>query len=48
MAANKNNTEIISYKKGEQDIDKLNKLRAAGKVVKWWYATNKFYYEIKK
>lgn len=42
------NTEIISYKYGDQDIDKLNKLRLAGKVLKWWYASNKFYYEIKK
>tara|TARA_R110000765_G_scaffold300182_2_gene394837 strand:- start:414 stop:560 length:147 start_codon:yes stop_codon:yes gene_type:complete len=48
MASKNTGSEIISYKCGEQDIVKLNKLRAEGKVLKWWYATNRFYYEIKK
>jgi len=47
--ANKNNSsEIISYKCGEQDIELISRLRATGKIIKWWFATNKFYYEIKK
>jgi len=47
VSGKKNYSDIISYKCGAQDIESLNKLRVAGKVLRWWYATDKFYYEIK-
>jgi len=48
MSSKGGGTEIISYVCGKQDIQLISSLRASGKVLRWWFATDKFYYEIKK